>query len=90
MAGCVSAPSQADDPKPAQLLIARGMNGVNMQWDTEIGKQYTLVYLDPGGTQWQPVPGYQTVEGTGELVEVKDTSPGAMQRRYRVRTLPPQ
>lgn len=87
MAGCVQTPAPSER-SAARLMISRGVNGVNMQWKGEEGSTYTLYYKDPMGTDtsWKPVPGYQGVRGAGKLIEVRDSSPEAKHRQYRVHT----
>ena len=87
--GCVQAQSRPDRPKPAKLMISRGVNGVNMQWKGEVGTTYTLYYKDTVGTDtsWKIVPRYQHIQGRGELIEFRDTAPTAKSRRYRVHTV---
>jgi hypothetical protein len=88
ISGCVQTPVPSERPAAARLMISRGVNGVNMQWKGEVGSTYTLYYKDPMGADmsWRPVPGYQGIRGTGELIEVRDSSAAAKHRQYRVHT----
>lgn len=87
--GCVQAQANSQRPEAARLMISRGANGVNMQWMGKEDTVYTLYYRDTVGTDtaWKPVPGYQNVEGRGEMIEFQDTAPTAKTRRYRVHTV---
>jgi hypothetical protein len=87
--GCVQTPVYSDQPNPARLIIAKGTNGVNMQWKGEKGMEYALYYRDTVGvdTTWKLVPGFERVVGTGKMIEYSDTSPTAKTRSYRVHTL---
>jgi hypothetical protein len=87
--GCVQGRMNPEGPKPAKLMISRGVNGVTMQWKGEVGTTYTLYYRDGSGPQasWKPVPGYEEKLGTGDLITFQDRSPMAKQRQFRVHTL---
>lgn len=91
-AGCVQA-QVSSRPEPASLMISRGTNGVNMQWEGVDQTVYTLYYRDTVGadTSWKAMPGYENIVGKGELIEFTDKAPTAKSRRYRVHTvkLPP-
>ena len=86
--GCVQTDSRSSQPKPAQLMISRGTNGVNLQWNGEPGAVYTLYYRDTVGmdTEWKIMPGYNQVQGMGEMIAFEDRASTAKSRRYRVHT----
>ena len=90
-AGCVQAKPNEKPLEAARLMVTRGANGVNMQWNSELGRVYTLYFRETRGadTAWKPVPGYEKIQGTGEMIEYRDTSPTAMNRRYRLHTVMP-
>lgn len=72
-------------------MIGRDSGGVTLQWKSVKGQRYTIVYKDGrvGGGTWLPLEGARELEGTGELMTVRDTSPGAFQREYMSQTLVP-
>jgi len=82
----VEAP-RAQYAKSPPLMIAKDLHGVQLQWQSEKGSWYTIQYQDPASSdpQWQALPNYQEVKGTGQMMLVQLNGPVAMRRDYRIR-----
>jgi hypothetical protein len=74
-----------------RMLVTRDINGVHLQWESELGKGYTVYYRSPQipNDPWKELPGAVRIKGTGELIQITDDSENARQRRYRIETLEP-
>ena len=86
-AGCVT--REVIEIKPREevtLMMARSGESVTLQWRSEIGRNYTVLYSERmgGGGQWKPLPGATDVQGTGALITLTDDVPSTMQRYYRL------
>ena len=87
VAGCTTVPDP-DEPEVATLVTARAGDDVTLQWKTEPGMVYSVVYTEKlsGGT-WDTVSGIERVEGTGGIVQFKDRVPAGVPRYYRLKAV---
>ena len=80
--------------KPAsdtKLTSARVGDTISLSWPSVKGAHYWILCAasrDATAT-WTQLPGCENVEGTGDLIERKDTVPEGQLRYYRIVTLPP-
>lgn len=78
--------------KDRALMIAQSGDQVTLQWNSEKGKCYTLLYTDEqyseqaqGCAVWSVLPGYERMPGTGrQETRVFKTDP-TRPRRYNLR-----
>ncbi len=68
---------------PAPILFGPQAVGTNffISIQSELGKTYTLQYLDALGTGWQSLP---PLAGTGGIITVTNGGAGVAQRFYRL------
>jgi len=91
LAGCVRVEDRREPFSKTRMVITRDTKGVKLQWNSDQGQRYAILYKDPGtpGARWRPLPGYDQVIGTGGVMTVKDPSPSTPNRDYRIQTLVP-
>lgn len=72
-----------DAPK---YMVLRDVNGVRLEWKSKPGQRYVVKYRDPhaAATDYRVLPGGGNIEGTGGTIRIKDPSPLAPRRAYRV------
>lgn len=84
--GCVTYEEErVTPPHQTTLTVARSGDSVSIQFPTEKGVSYTVLYttnLTSG--QWIPLPNGQNLMGTGELIALEDRVPDGTQRYYRL------
>ena len=85
--GCATV-SVEEEPSRTTLITARAGTEVTLQWESEEGVTYTVMYADKmsGSAKWAPVPGLESIRGTGGTLTHKDTVPEHIQRYYRLNT----
>ena len=73
-------------PETTAFLRSNGVPRIN--FTTELGRNYRVEYKNsPSDSQWLPVPGANTVSGTGSVIQVSDPDPNVAsqpRRFYRV------
>ena len=72
-------------------MLGRDAGGVTLQWNSVKDQRYMILYRDSQipKSRWEPLPGATELIGTGELMTVRDESPGSFYRSYRTQTLVP-
>lgn len=90
-AGCVHREIVQERPVKGQttLFVARAGDSVELSWKTEKDATYMLLCSeDLGGSgHWRPVPGAETLRGTGEKISFRDTVPTSEKRYYRLQIM---
>lgn len=68
------------------LFVTQAGDTVTMQWKSEPGIQYTILFAENRGSQarWQPLAGAIRIPGTGSEIQWTDTVPRGAQRFYRL------
>lgn len=73
------------------LIIAQSGDTTTLQWKSERGFYYTLMYTDSqydespqGRAVWQPLPGYIRMPGTGRMETVTFKTDPVRPRRYNL------
>ena len=73
------------------LMIAQSGDMVTLQWKSERGLYYTLMYTDAqydespqGRAVWQPLPGYTRMPGTGRTETATFKTDPTRPRRYNL------
>jgi len=91
LSGCVRVESAPDAAPRTRLLVTRDSTGVNLQWESEPGKGYTVYFFDSRlpNAKWEELQGATAIPGTGRLLRISDPAPGARFRKYRIETLRP-
>lgn len=88
--GCVTYEEKRITPvHQTTLTVARSGDAVSIQFPTEKGTLYTVLYttnLTSG--QWIPMPNGQNLVGTGGLISLEDRVPNGTQRYYRLQVRP--
>ena len=80
LSACVSEPVPQSN---TNLIVTRAGSSVNMQWQSETDKIYTVLYSDSlSGAKWQILPGAQKLRGTGRLIQLQDNPPAGRPRYY--------
>lgn len=90
--GCVRVDAARDANEGIRMLVTRDINGVHLQWESELGKGYTVYYREPwvpNDSSWKGLPGAVEIRGTGDVIRITDTTVNARQRKYRIETLKP-
>ncbi len=88
LAACVRTEVPREVLSKTALMVSRDATGTTLQWQSREGERYTIMYRDgKSGARWQPLPQATEVEGTGGMLVVRDTSPGAFYRSYRPQAL---
>ncbi|WFB34822.1 hypothetical protein P3T73_11695 [Kiritimatiellota bacterium B12222] len=89
--GCVRVDAKKQAPEAVQMVITRDNSGVNMQFKSEKGMNYSVYYRNPNipNSKWSLLPIATNLTGTGELILIKDESRDAFYRRYRLHTIVP-
>lgn len=89
--GCVRVDAARDSREGIRMLVTRDINGVQLQWESERGKGYTIYYRNPRvpNDTWKELPGAVEIRGTGEVIRLTDNSANAHDRKYRIETLEP-
>jgi hypothetical protein len=93
-AGCVMQASRPRmDPSKVvdtTLMVARAGSEATLQWDTEPGTLYTVMYAPDrrAGVQWKPLPGAVRLEGHGQTIRLTDSVPVGINRHYRLHIEP--
>lgn len=87
--GCVRVEADREPPQATRLVVTRDQNGVNMQFQSAADLHYTIYYRDTGipNDSWKQLPNATELQGTGDLILIKDPSPTAFRRKYRVQSL---
>ncbi len=75
--------------KPAAettLFVTRSSDKVSLQWQSQPGAFYTVIFADTlgAGARWQPLPQASRLRGTGQLMQVQDQPPLRRQRFYDI------
>lgn len=91
--GCVRVDAARDTREGIRMLVTRDINGVHLQWESELEKGYTVYYREPWvpvpNNTWKELPGAVEIKGTGKLIRLTDDSTHARHRKYRIETLIP-
>lgn len=89
-AGCVSQ-QVSKQPKETVLIVAGAGDVVTLQWKTEPGSTYTVLYTDKlgGVPDWNVLPNGQNLLGTGQMITMQDGAPDARRRYYRLQVRRP-
>ncbi len=85
--GCVTREIVEKKPRDeVTLMVGRAGEDVTIQWKSQIGRTYTVLYSERmgGGSQWKPLPGATNIAGTGDMITIRDEVPNTMQRYYRL------
>jgi hypothetical protein len=70
LAGCVS--EKIEPEYRPQLGMSQGSDGLlTLMLQTRQGYTYTILYEDPQSRAWTPLKGYESIKGTGELIEIR-------------------
>ena len=88
-AGCTSTRVGPQSEIRSTLVVAKAGDSVKLNWESKPGLLYTVVYSASLGAnaRWEPLPGYENMPGTGELMSAEDNSPGSETRYYRLHIL---
>jgi|GEM_PF-913051 len=89
--GCVRVEADRKSPEPTRMIVTRDTKGVNMQFKSVEGLKYTVYYRSPNvpNHDWKQLPVATEIPGTGELILIRDSSPDAFYRKYRIQSLVP-
>jgi len=87
--GCVRVEANKQPSRGTRMLVTRDINGVQLQWDSEKDRGYTIYWRNPRvpNDTWKELPGAVEIRGTGETIRIRDDVPNASQRNYRIETL---
>lgn len=79
--GCVSEVIQP--AAKTDLFVTRAGEVVNLQWQSEKGRLYTVTASDAlAGGRWQPLPSAVRLPGTGGTMALQDRVPAGRPRYY--------
>jgi hypothetical protein len=84
--GCVST-ATTDYAERSSLVVVEVEGAVQMSWQSQTGRSYTILYSDTGDEspdQWKPLPGYTEMPGSGGSMSAKDRLPAGVDRKYRL------
>ncbi|HMP73695.1 MAG TPA: hypothetical protein PKE55_10575 [Kiritimatiellia bacterium] len=88
LTGCVTQTLNApgDEWAETRLVVTRVADEVNLSWSSKPGLNYTLVYATSRapGAPWLPLPGGESVRGTGQTITFTDRVPEGQNRYYRL------
>ncbi len=72
------------------LIVAQSGDEVTLQWKTEKGFLYTILFTDKpeGEARWAPLPGYVNMAGSGMQETVKFKVDPVRPRRFNLRVAP--
>ena len=63
---------QVEPEHKPRLGVAQNSDGsLTMSLETEIGYEYTILYLNPSDNKWAKLKGHEGIKGTGERIEFK-------------------
>lgn len=90
LTGCVTQVEEVEPLARTRLIVTRAGGVATLQWQSEIGMTYTLMYADSRkpGTAWRGVPGVHAVPGNGDLMKYEDKLPYGRDRHYRIQATP--
>lgn len=88
---CVRVESSREEYAKTRLTIAKDVNGVQLQWQSEKDLRYAILYQDPASRdpRWNPLPDFSEIRGTGDIMLVRLSGQEAMRREYRIQALVP-
>ncbi len=89
LVGCVT---EVIEPKPlarATLVVTKSENVATLQWQTQRGVTYAVMYSLGGGAsnRWRPLPSAGQIRGDGGMAKLTDTAPPGEDRLYRLQVL---
>jgi len=89
LTACIRTEERKEPRSKTALMISRASTGTTLQWKSREGERYTILYRDgkSPNARWQALPAATEVIGTGEMLVIQDTSPGAFHRSYMPQTL---
>jgi hypothetical protein len=84
-----SKPSWLPSSKRALIVVQSG-DEVTLQWKSEKGYAYTIMYTDKpqGDARWEPLPGYVNMAGTGKQETLQFKIDPIRPRRFNLRVAP--
>ena len=75
------------------LIVAQSAGQATLSWQSKTGEYYTVMYtdnLDGKKSIWKVLPQYEAVPGTGNKINLTDTTANASMRFYRLQIAPEQ
>lgn len=89
LSACVRVETPRQEYSKTRLMIAKDVNGVQLQWQSEKNLRYAILYQDPAASdpRWQVLPSHKEVVGSGKMMLILLTGPEAMRRDYRIQAL---
>lgn len=87
--GCVRVEVPREEYARTRLMLAKDIQGVQLQWMSDANRRYALMVRDPEAAdpRWKPHPAYREVKGTGKLIAITLREPEAKSFEYRLQTL---
>lgn len=86
LSGCVTSVIEKEPLRETTLLVSRSGQTSILQWETEPGMLYTVLHASTRSAKadWQVLPGYARITGTGQTITAKDEIPAGQSRHYRL------
>lgn len=85
LAGCVTTTEPVEPLEKSQLLVSRAGREAVLQFDSEIGTTYQILYASDRKSPWRILPAGQHIVGNGAQIRLVDEVPIRENRRYRLR-----
>lgn len=94
LTGCVTevVPLRDQALSETTLTVTRAGNTTQLQWETDPGFLYTVMYARSrsANASWRALPQAVRIRGTGKTVSIKTETPAHLKRHYRLHIEPLQ
>jgi hypothetical protein len=88
--GCAAVRVEEKPVADVVLMVSRGADETVLTWNSRRGERYMILYADSraAGARWRPLPGAESIYGTGATITLRDAVPGTRPRFYRIDVTP--